>query len=227
MVIDSKKVINGLDCPKQLLFMGSGQTKTPKDWLSLPSIRINSRTFEQCPDNIYGVITWPSSKDGGLGGVIKGKNKGINIPNIFLFNHLEAVGSDVGWFKDTKIYTFPVLERYSFKELKEYVTACNKLEYPPRNSNGLWIVLWLLYANVEEIYISGYDGWMCHSGKERGQWQVENKYYDCNGTLWAPNDYKEIENGNYFFHNLYTEWLAIEAAIKKARERGVVVTVAK
>ena len=224
--------------PEKLLFIGSGLTTTPRHWLGIPSIRTNNKTLGRFPTNdIFGIMTWPAVTDEGLGGVWRStRYKDANPkPYIFLFDlELSIKDKKIFWYPNKKMYHIPVKERFEQPEFKHYVKQSDKFLYEPRNSTGMYIILWLLYAPVKQIYISGYDGWMGLTGNMPGVWETNRVHYDVNGKEWCPHNNQTItsdrrlgRNNKFFYHNLYTEWLAIQDAIKKAEKRGVKVYVAK
>lgn len=229
---DFIKLIKEIEWPEELAFIGSGQSKVPSHVLDIPNIRTNSRTLEKYPNNVFAIMTWYTKSLEGAEGVKQSILKSVcSVPNyIFVFDQKNRMNCvcDVNEVKDNKFYTWyyvPVRDRYNKECFKDYVRLSREFGYEPRNSTGFYLILWLLYADVKKVHIAGYDGWMALSGKEKGEWKTDKKYYDCNGRLWCPDDYKEIETGNYYLHNLYVEWLAIKEAVKKARDRGVEVEI--
>ena len=120
--------------------------------------------------------------------------------------------------------------RFEDESFDEYIKISKEFQYKPRNSTGFYIIFWLLYADVEEIYISGYDGYKALSGLESGKWETKIPYYDIDGNVWIENDMNKIsinELKDFYTHSLTTEWLAIEKAIKVAENRGVKVFISK
>ena len=236
-MVNYKNLFNsmGIVWPKKLLFIGSGITETPADWMNIQSIRVNARTIGRFPENkIHSIITWPTpahvgrDKAEGFRGVEKSTQRNLVYnTNIIVFDlkrdeGISKVGSNV-----TIVGTKNKFEDVSFKS---YVDISSRFKYSPRNSTGFYIILWLLYADVDEIYISGYDGYKALTGLVPGEWDVSTPYHYLDGDVWVEQDNEDIKNNNirnYNYHNLTTEWLAIEEAIKIAEERGVKVFVAK
>lgn len=235
----------GIDTPERLLFIGSGVTKPKKEWLDIPSIRTNNKTIGKYPDNpIYGFMTWPGGEPKGEG--LKGIERALIQrectiidtppgPHLFVFDNIQSEYAVlVRPVTARKSFWFCMKDQYRLPALKEYLDLCKRFKHAPRVSTGFYIILWLLYAPVKEIYISGYDGYKALSGKEPGLWDVKQKYKDCNDKVWCENDYNTIERNRKenipdpcWYHNLTIEWMAIENAIAKAEARGVGVFVAK
>ena len=231
-----------VEWPRKLLFIGSGITKTPDEWLAIPSIRVNNRTFGKFPSNrVFGVMTWPSAIDEGSGGVFPSplytaRTELGDRPYVFVFD-MHTTREQIDKFYQPKHHLFclGVADRFESPAFLPYIQFSKQMGYVPRNSTGSYIILWLLYADVNEIYISGFDGYKMLSGSVPGQWDTDKPYYDINGNEWVPRDNREIAaRGNqsdnpkdFYFHNLYVEWLAIEDAIEKARARGVKVFISK
>jgi len=225
----------GIEWPKRLLFIGSGITKTPSGWLDIPSIRTNARTIGKFkPNKIFGIMTWPTNRFEGLGGVLDACDRERIDPYIWIFNQKQYNIDKGPWYhpipNNEKIFMIPVAERYGEDAFQDFVCLSKGFGYEPRNTTGFYMILWLLYANVDEIYISGYDGWMALTGLEPRKWDVSKPYYDIDGNEWCAADNEKIrrgQTGNFYFHNLTVEWMAIEKAIEKARARGVRVEVSK
>jgi len=228
-MVDYKEMFERLDIewPNELLFIGSGTTPTPKEWLTIPSIRTNARTLGHFPSNeVHTIITWPSMTEEGLCGVLNALNRyDKGQPNIIVFDNMmdEAV-MDQG-----KLTLFGTRNRFDSPVFAPYVKHTNDMGYIPKNSTGFYMILWLLYAPVDTIYISGCDGWMGLTGDEYGEWDVDKVYHDIDGREWCPVDNAIVRSGDkeFAFHNLHTEWLAIEDAIVIAKDRGVNVVVSK
>ena len=224
-MVDYKELFNQLDIkwPKQLLFIGSGVTPTPKEWLNIPSVRTNARTLGKFPENeINTIMTWNTQAFEGLGGVLGQLDKyKKECSNIIIFD--DKSDEKVVNLKNNLIL-FGVKNRFTSEAFKDYINISDKFRYSPRNSTGFYIILWLLYADVEEIYISGYDGHKALSGLEVGKWNTKKPYYDIDGNVWIEDDMTKISIGklkNFYTHSLTTEWLAIEEAIKVAENRGI------
>ena len=225
-----KTITDTSKCPRKLLFIGSGRTKTPKEWLSIPSIRVNARTLGYFPENdIYGILTWPAFIDDGLGGVLRSKRYQESIPYIFMFDLARSPDECILYSDEAKLFHIGTKNRFEWEAFKYYVSLMEKFGYKPRNSTGMYLILWLLYADVDEIYISGFDGHLALSGTIPGKWDTNTPYKDIQGNIWCPQDNKEIESGkkDFYYHNLYIEWQAIEDAVQKARDRGVKIFVSK
>ena len=229
----NKKLMDsmGIEWPRKLLFLGSGLTETPDEWLATPSIRTNARTLGRFPTNdIFGIMTWPTPKYEGLGGVFGTElyRRANPKPYLFIFD-LHFPQERLQFHPTgTKMFFFGTRDRFESSAFQRYVHHSKTYGYQPRNSTGLYIVLWLLYADVDEIYISGYDGWMALSGTEPGKWDIAQPHYAIDGVEWCADGNEAIQQnrpGKFFMHNLWTEWLAIEDAIKVAEERGVKVFV--
>jgi len=221
-------------CPRRILFIGSGKTKTPKEWLSIPSIRTNAKTLGHFPENnIFGIMTWPTFVNDGLGGVLRSKRYQESKPYLFMFDIDRNPEQCVFYSDEAKLFHIGAKDRLDWESLQYYVSEMNKFGYKPRNSTGMYLILWLLYGDVDEIYISGYDGYLTLSGTTPGFWDTKSPYKDINGNIWCPQDNQEIkakeESGikDFYYHNLAIEWMAIEDAIEKARNRGVKVFVSK
>jgi hypothetical protein len=230
----------GITWAKQIMFLGSGTTKPKSEWLNIPSIRTNNRTIPYYLDNpIFGIMTWPALVDEGSYGVVT-KIREYNIsPHIFTFvldleEQIPVQKTSIRYSDGYPIYIIGTKNRYKDESFADYVKISDDFGYAPRNSTGFYMILWLLYADVDEIYIAGYDGYKAYSGLDRGIWKVDKPFHDISGNVWCNGDCQQIKNigerGNpddFYYHNLTTEWLAIEKAIEKARDRGVKVFVAK
>ena len=226
-----------LNYPEKLLFIGSGVSITPKEWLEIPSIRTNARTLGLFSSNkIFGIMTWPTPKYDGLGGVLRDKyyQKLTPKPYIFLFDQKINEAVPEFYINSKKLFHLGVKDKFNQEAFESYIKYTKELDYQPRNSTGLYLILWLWYANVKEIYISGFDGHLALSGDKSEEWNTKKVYKDILGNEWCPDDNKEIETSkatgkknSFYYHNLYTEWKSMEDAIKIAEDRGVKVFVSK
>ena len=228
----------GLAWPRELLFIGSGRSRTPGEWLQYPSIRTNARTLGKFPGNdIFAIMTWPAEIHDGLGGVLRSQRFKSAEPKPFLLLFdldLHSSGSHAFISENAPGFRIGTKDRYEWPSFRDYVEISNRMGYAPRNSTGFFMVLWLLYADVDDIYVTGYDGHLALTGGEPGRWDTATPYRNLDGTEWVPGDNERIQKigqagrpEDFWYHNLTTEWRAIERAIGEAERRGVRVHVSK
>jgi hypothetical protein len=231
-----KEMYNMMDikCPEKLVFIGSGLTKTPKEWHGIDSIRVNTRTLGLYLENpIYGIMTWPTPTYEGLGGVVKSKwyVDQKEKPYIFLFD--QKSNPVTPFYNEPKnMFHYGIAGKYSDPMMKDYIKYTDECGFTRWNSTGLYLCIWLLYSDAKEIFISGYDGHMGFTKAGEKKWDTERVYQDILGNEWCPADNKALRNNsddsrtkNFQYHNLDNEWKAIVDAIAVARKNGKKITV--
>jgi len=214
--------------PKSLLLLGSGETKAPDSWLTIPglnTIRVNERTFgdefySRLPT--YAIVTsgfcWADVKVS----LVKYPQKNSVI---FLMNKDEQRLARAFTWNEYPIFEFGTncdaandklnLEKYGswyyarvlkFRNIPSIDGQCQAEKYL---TTGVYLTMWLLAGMSENIYIAGFDAWR-QDGTSKGRF---GHYKHSDGT--------KFREGPGLGHNLDTEWFIWDDAVRIARERGV------
>lgn len=197
-----------VEFPRKLLFIGSGETRPPDEWLSMPSIRFNTKTVgdqvftdKYEGNEIFGFVLNRYF----IGPVAQRLKEEFDNPYCFIFNSKKGYTTTKALDDKTFIVgTRKIMTKYRwFYDL----LLCNRelFGFGKTGSTGFFLILWLLYADVDEIYISGFDGYTGASA---------DGYKTLDGEKWPK-----------VRHNLSSEWLVVQKAIEAAKNRGVKVFV--
>lgn len=171
--------------PEKIAIIGSGQSSYLKDWPKLPIIRFNTSTFS---DDFYDDFKTSFLISQGLTykkcrHLIKNRDD-IDNHIIFTKKKITPVRNEI-YISPKDIYNIEPFKSYFRKTSQEI-------------SLGFISLLWLNIFNIKEIYLCGFDGWMC------------NKKY----RYKKINKYKNYGEG--YIHNLNEEWNFINRYIEKA-----------
>lgn len=190
--------------PEKMLFLGSGVTRPRYEWLVYPSIRINAKTLDMYTENrIFAVLTQlMSCNTVAKHGIFKGEDP----PYIFNFVYEVSLKYSLKntYRKKTDKY---ILAGISGIMQSEYYRDLPRISGGRRFTTGSLIILFLLYADIKEYYIAGYDGY-----KKTRQFQ------QADGKQW---------HGWFNGHDLNGDWILIERAIAEAEKQGKKVFVAR
>ncbi len=206
---DAWRLIESLSLPKEILLLGSGVTKPLDSWPPVASLRVNIRTL--CPMVYHD--KWPihtiivnNRIKRQLGSCWHTSITTLK-PRVVAFDTTKEMASSRVVSDRFVSIGASDLSGSAYDTLRLSGQAYG-LDLSP--STGFHVLLWLLYADVDTIYIAGFDG------RSKGE------------TYHAIAGRRYTERETHDYHSFAIEWSVIERlGIPAARARGVNVHVAK
>ena len=174
--------------PRKLLLMGSGVTLPPPTWKGVPSLRVNDRTLGNTSYPVHTVIT--------------------NWRKRITMRHDATVRAAIGICFDSRKTPGESITRgprriiVGTKDIHD-IYPYSELPLGSVPSTGLHVVLWLLCADVDQIYIAGFDGHM-----------NADFYKGYDKKTYARRETHDI-------HNFGAEWSIIMKCVEEARTRSI------
>lgn len=188
----AEELFNQMDFPKKLLLLGSGESRGPSEFYSIPSIRFNLKTFAQEEYNntpVFGNV---------INRMKPTRKKAFEIRNgqpYFILqcdtkHRITIYNKAVNFYRlscdddilDTNFGNW-------FKEKNMILSSVRK-----RATTGFFASVFLLHSPAKEYYVAGFDGFR---DTIHNQWGVD-----------------------YFTHNYNLEYEFLLEAIDIAREKG-------
>lgn len=180
------KHIFDIDQPKKLMFLASGTTEAPDEWLNdndIKIIRLNGKSITRTKYEIldtFAVLCGSSMINDAYPNF---NNEKYNFPYFFWFSFNKR---KVNNYKNEKVI-LNTGHRFIFNEFNKW--SSNITNRNISETVGLYIYLWLLYGKQTDIYMVGFDGWM----------NTPEEYYYFDGKY-------TVEECKRFNHDLSLEY---------------------
>ena len=169
-------LFNQIDFPDELLLLGSGESRTPQEFLSLPSVRFNSRTFAKEEFKNTPVFSHLINRAGFL------RRKAIKFRknnNYFIMRMHRKWDSPPIYDAKNNFYNISHANHSMLNNFGEwfYDKKIAMATIKKRPTTGFFACAFLLYGYSKSYYISGFDG---YRSAVHSQYRVNGVTHDYN-----------------------------------------------